>query len=123
LSDALRRCTPTQLAKVKLLCNEYIKDHKVPPDPKDIPNRRRETVLATAACKNSLYQMEMHPCSKSNCKGCPHGPYFYRNYRDGEIIVPKYIGAYSSLPRSVREKFSPILKQYPLRPRRLRTKK
>lgn len=31
------------------------------------------------------------PCGK-DCSGCPHGPYKYRNYRDGDRVVTEYLG-------------------------------
>lgn len=33
------------------------------------------------------------PCGKSNCSKCPHGPYRYRNYRDGSgSVKTEYLG-------------------------------
>ena len=34
----------------------------------------------------------MIPCGKSNCSTCPHGPYKYRAYRDGNTVKTDYIG-------------------------------
>lgn len=31
------------------------------------------------------------PCGK-NCDGCPHGPYEYTVYRDGDSLVWEYVG-------------------------------
>ncbi|MFB6188589.1 MAG: DUF6884 domain-containing protein [Halapricum sp.] len=35
---------------------------------------------------------KMIPCGKSNCSTCPHGPYKYRAYRDGDTVKTDYIG-------------------------------
>jgi hypothetical protein len=32
------------------------------------------------------------PCGKENCSTCPHGPYKYRAYRDGDTVKTDYIG-------------------------------
>jgi hypothetical protein len=31
------------------------------------------------------------PCGK-NCSGCPHGPYRYRQWRDGDTVRSEYLG-------------------------------
>lgn len=31
------------------------------------------------------------PCGK-DCDGCPHGPYKYRAYRDGDTVRTEYLG-------------------------------
>lgn len=33
------------------------------------------------------------PCGKDNCSTCPHGPYEYRDRRDGETLHWEYVGS------------------------------
>lgn len=37
------------------------------------------------------YQLERVRCGK-DCKGCPHGPYWYAYYRKDGRVVSKYVG-------------------------------
>jgi hypothetical protein len=37
------------------------------------------------------YRLEKVSCGK-NCKGCPHGPYWYGYWREGGKTRSKYIG-------------------------------
>jgi len=37
------------------------------------------------------YQLEKILCGK-NCKGCPHGPYWYAYFRKSGKVVSRYIG-------------------------------
>lgn len=32
------------------------------------------------------------PCGKDSCSQCPHGPYNYRAYRDGDTVRTDYLG-------------------------------
>jgi hypothetical protein len=38
------------------------------------------------------YRLEMVRCGKSNCRSCPHGPYWYAYYREGKRLRSRYIG-------------------------------
>ncbi|HWL64848.1 MAG TPA: hypothetical protein VNP73_02645 [Actinomycetota bacterium] len=38
------------------------------------------------------YRLESVRCGKPNCKSCPHGPYWYAYYRDGDRLKSRYIG-------------------------------
>jgi len=31
-------------------------------------------------------------CGKSSCSSCPHGPYRYRQWRDGDTVRSEYLG-------------------------------
>jgi hypothetical protein len=45
------------------------------------------------------YQRQYRRCSKPDCKGCPHGPYWYAYWRDGNKVRSRYIG--KTLPNAV----------------------
>lgn len=38
------------------------------------------------------YRLETVRCGKPGCKTCPHGPYWYAYYRDGDKLKSRYIG-------------------------------
>lgn len=37
-------------------------------------------------------------CGKENCNRCPHGPYWYAYWRDGDKVRSRYIGKTAPLP-------------------------
>lgn len=38
------------------------------------------------------YRLETVKCGKEGCKSCPHGPYWYAYYREGNRLKSRYIG-------------------------------
>lgn len=46
------------------------------------------------------YRLETVRCGKEGCRTCPHGPYWYAYYRDGDKLRSRYIGR--ELPPDVR---------------------
>lgn len=46
------------------------------------------------------YRQESVKCGKRNCSSCPHGPYWYAYYREGDKLRSRYIG--KSLPPDVQ---------------------
>lgn len=38
------------------------------------------------------YRLESVRCGKPNCKSCPHGPYWYAYFREGDRLRSRYIG-------------------------------
>jgi hypothetical protein len=50
------------------------------------------------------YRLETVRCGKSDCSSCPHGPYWYAYFREGNRLRSRYIG--SELPESVRRRLS-----------------
>jgi len=116
LREKLRSCTPDQLKKVKKICEQYIKDHRRPPNLQEISNSRNATILRYIGIKNRMYLFEVHPCSKPNCKKCPHGPYVYVHHRDGRYIRARYVKDKSQLPRKVQAAFRSTQAEYRARP-------
>jgi hypothetical protein len=43
------------------------------------------------AAKGTIVEKKV-PCGKDSCSTCPHGPYQYRAYRDGDTVKTDYIG-------------------------------
>lgn len=46
------------------------------------------------------YRLETVKCGKEGCRSCPHGPYWYAYYREGDKLRSRYIGR--ELPSDVR---------------------
>jgi hypothetical protein len=46
------------------------------------------------------YRLESVRCGKPNCRSCPHGPYWYAYYREGDRLRSRYIGR--ELPADVQ---------------------
>lgn len=46
------------------------------------------------------YRLESVRCGKDGCKTCPHGPYWYAYYREGDKLRSRYIGR--ELPADVQ---------------------
>ena len=46
------------------------------------------------------YRLESVKCGKEGCRTCPHGPYWYAYYREGDKLRSRYIGR--ELPSDVR---------------------
>lgn len=38
------------------------------------------------------YRLETVRCGKPNCRTCPHGPYWYAYYREGDKLRSRYVG-------------------------------
>ncbi len=47
------------------------------------------------------YRLETVKCGKPNCNSCPHGPYWYAYYREGDRLKSRYIGR--ELPEDVQK--------------------
>lgn len=58
----------------------------VDPEPSDEPGR-------------VSYRLEPVRCGKPGCTKCPHGPYWYAYWREGERVRSRYIGR--QLPEGV----------------------
>ena len=46
------------------------------------------------------YRLETVKCGKEGCRTCPHGPYWYAYFREGDKLKSRYIGR--ELPADVR---------------------
>lgn len=50
------------------------------------------------------YRLESVRCGKPSCRSCPHGPYWYAYFREGDKLRSRYIGR--ELPEDVKAKLS-----------------
>jgi hypothetical protein len=57
----------------------------------ELPKDRE--ILSVKMAGSITYRQEKISCGK-NCRGCPHGPYWYGYWREGGKTRSKYIGKY-----------------------------
>jgi len=81
------------LSEIKEHIEHLITEMSKPPQPDELPDSRE--VLEVRTGGSTTYRLERVSCGK-NCKGCPHGPYWYGYWREGKKTRSKYIG--KSLP-------------------------
>lgn len=67
---------------------------------KEKPQRR---ILQKVTERMYTYTQEMVVCGKTGCGKCPHGPYWYVRWKQGDRVVTKYIGKVLRLIRSKGE--------------------
>lgn len=56
---------------------------------KEKPKRR---VLQKFQERMYTYSHELVVCGKEGCSKCPHGPYWYVRWKQGDRVVTKYVG-------------------------------
>ena len=81
------------LYEVKDLVAELISKKEVPPEQLDKSRGQsgKREVLEERHSDSMTFRLERVSCGK-NCKGCPHGPYWYGYWREGGKTHSKYIG-------------------------------
>ena len=57
----------------------------------DEHQQQRQELLFDAWDAGGTVQRKKIPCG-DDCDGCPHGPYLYLTYRDGDTVRSKYLG-------------------------------
>jgi len=77
------------LGEIKDLVEQLIFERGKPPGPMELPEGNE--ILAVKKSGSMTYRLEKVSCGK-NCKGCPHGPYWYAYWREGGKTRSKYIG-------------------------------
>ena len=81
------------LYEIRDLVAELISGKEAPqsePGKSRNPGVKRE-ILEERHCDSMTFRLEKVSCGK-NCKGCPHGPYWYGYWREGGKTRSKYIG-------------------------------
>lgn len=77
------------LCEISDLVERLIQERSKPPLAEELPGDRE--VLDVQLRGSTTYRLERVSCGK-NCKGCPHGPYWYGYWREGGKTRSKYIG-------------------------------
>ncbi len=77
------------LCEIRDHVERLISEMRKPPQVEELPGNRE--ILEVHTSGSTTYRLERVSCGK-NCKGCPHGPYWYGYYREGGKTRSKYIG-------------------------------
>jgi hypothetical protein len=77
------------LYEISDLVERLILERGKPPLAEELPDDREVLDVQTTGC--ITFRLEKVCCGK-NCKGCPHGPYWYGYWREGGKTRSKYIG-------------------------------
>jgi hypothetical protein len=88
--DALEGLQLSVLYEVRDLVESQI-SHQEALSSEALPGKRE--ILEVKHEGSVTYGREKVTCGK-NCKGCPHGPYWYAYWREGGKTRSKYIGKY-----------------------------
>ena len=59
-----------------------------------------ESAVAEENEPGVTYRLETVRCGKPGCRSCPHGPYWYAYFREGNRLRSRYIGR--ELPAAAR---------------------
>lgn len=89
LRTAIQELDNAHLYEIRELVESLIQERCRPPQPEELPDGRE--VLKVQTLGSMTYRLERVSCGK-NCKGCPHGPYWYGYWREGGRTRSKYIG-------------------------------
>jgi hypothetical protein len=89
IRQSLERQDISVLREISSLIEDLIREKENPPKPDELPHRQE--VLEIRESGSVTYRLERVSCGK-NCKGCPHGPYWYGYWREGGRTRSKYIG-------------------------------
>jgi hypothetical protein len=55
-------------------------------------SRKERLIVESRGTEAVTYHLTKINCDDLRCKSCPHGPYLYAYYREGNKVVSKYIG-------------------------------
>ena len=77
------------LCEIRDLVERLIRERGKPPLAEELPGDSVVLDVQTTGC--ITYRLEKVSCGK-NCKGCPHGPYWYGYWRESGKTRSKYIG-------------------------------
>ncbi len=77
------------LYEIRDLVECLISERDKPPQAEELPDDG--AVLDVQTTGSITYRLEKVSCGK-NCKGCPHGPYWYGYWREDGKTRSKYVG-------------------------------
>lgn len=101
IRDALDRQDPTTLRLIGNYAHELATHHEFVPEEEVVQAVDDEDQIAgVRRTHNGTIVAKEVPCGKENCSSCPHGPYKYRVYRDGENVKTEYLGPVERVSKS-----------------------
>ena len=60
-------------------------------EPDELADGDEEIVDQEETAKGTVVE-KLISCGKESCSSCPHGPYQYRQWRDGDKVRSEYLG-------------------------------
>lgn len=90
IGDGLDRQDADTLREIAEYCLDRAAWLERDVEPEDVVDEDEELVDVEDGEKGTIVLKKI-PCGK-DCNGCPHGPYKYRGYRDGDTVKTEYLG-------------------------------
>jgi hypothetical protein len=115
LRRRIEKLSIPQLKGLDAWLHDLIADREAPVE---LQERKGREVVARIVKPGGTLQLELVHCGKApRCKSCPHGPYWYRYWKDGGKTKSEYVGKPSVTERmrfaeqiaSARLKGSPVI--------------
>lgn len=94
VQSAIERLDLWQLKRLDSWLHGLIADREEPPEEQQKKGRE---VIARVVRGSGTLQLEMVRCGK--CRSCPHGPYWYKYWKEAGRTRSKYVGKASSSDR------------------------
>lgn len=95
--DALDRQDPFTLRVIGEYAHKLATHReRVPKEVAESHVAEDETLTGVMQAHSGTIVTKKVPCGKDSCTKCPHGPYKYRVYRDGNSYTTEYLGPTSS---------------------------
>ena len=89
LKPAIRRLSDSDLDRLDGWIHQVIEDRAAEVEEQKRPGRE---VVARVVKAGGTMQLELVRCGKPACKSCPHGPYWYRYWKEKGRTRSKYVG-------------------------------
>ena len=91
LSEGIPKQDSETLREAQQWINEVIEYRKRPLDEGEIVDTGEQVEDVEQSSKGTVVVKKV-PCGKDNCSTCPHGPYKYLYYREGDRVKSDYLG-------------------------------
>ena len=91
LSEGLPKQDSETLHEVQDWIDELSKYHDRPLEENEVVDSGERVEDVEQSSKGTVV-VKMVPCGKDNCSTCPHGPYKYLYYREGDKVKSDYLG-------------------------------
>jgi hypothetical protein len=90
--DGVRRQEPDALRDLAAWARQLAEHRERALDQDEIDVADDEELVDVQDGSSGTILKKKVPCGKDACSQCPHGPYRYRYYRDGDKVKSEYLG-------------------------------